>query len=118
MTAATRQGRVAGPGRVQWERLFALEPGPSLPLQTRLRQAIVQALLDGRLDAGAAMPSSRELARLLGLSRNTVTAAYEQLVDEGFLPLDKKGRPQKPGSWQPAASWAKDPGVWTFDYCR
>jgi GntR family transcriptional regulator/MocR family aminotransferase len=85
VTGATRQGRVAGPGRVQWERLFALEPGPSLPLQTRLRQAIVQALLDGRLASGVALPSSRELARLLGLSRNTVTAAYEQLVAEGFL---------------------------------
>lgn len=85
MTPAARQGRVAGPGRVPWERLFALEPGPSLPLQTRLRQAIVQALLDGRLATGAAMPSSRELARLLGLSRNTVTAAYVQLAAEGFL---------------------------------
>ena len=85
MTPSARQGRGTGPGRVQWERLFALEPGPSLPLQTRLRQAIVQALLDGRLTAGAALPSSRELARVLGLSRNTVTAAYEQLVAEGFL---------------------------------
>ena len=85
MTQEARQGRSTGPGRVQWERLFALEPGSSLPLQTRLRQAIVQALLEGRLAAGVAMPSSRELARLLGLSRNTVTAAYDQLVDEGFL---------------------------------
>ncbi len=32
-----------------------------------------------------ALPSSRELARLLGLSRNTVTSAYLQLIDEGFL---------------------------------
>ena len=31
------------------------------------------------------MPSSRELAVLLGLSRNTVTSAYLQLMDEGFL---------------------------------
>jgi GntR family transcriptional regulator/MocR family aminotransferase len=85
VTPEARQGRATGPGRVQWERLFALEPSPWLPLQTRLRQAIVQALLEGRLAAGAPMPSSRELARLLGLSRNTVTAAYDQLVDEGFL---------------------------------
>ena len=51
----------------------------------RLRQALVQAIADGRLPAGSAMPSSRELARVLGLSRNTVTAAFEQLVDEDFL---------------------------------
>ena len=56
-----------------------------LPLQGRLRLAIVQAVLDGRLAPGAPLPSSRELARLLGLSRNTVTSAYLQLIDEDFL---------------------------------
>jgi GntR family transcriptional regulator/MocR family aminotransferase len=69
----------------QWAHLFALPEHPALPLQGRLRQAVVQAILEGRLPAGAPLPSSRELARLLGISRNTVTAAYEQLVDEAFL---------------------------------
>ncbi|MBC7482626.1 MAG: winged helix-turn-helix transcriptional regulator, partial [Rhizobacter sp.] len=45
----------------------------------------MQASLAGRLSPGAALPSSRELAALLGLSRNTVTSAYLQLMDEGFL---------------------------------
>ena len=45
----------------------------------------MQAILDGRLSAGAPLPSSRELATLLALSRNTVTSAYLQLMDEGFL---------------------------------
>lgn len=70
---------------VQWAQLFALPSKSTLPLQGRLRQAIVQAILEGRLPAGAALPSSRELATLLGLSRNTVTSAYQQLVDEAFL---------------------------------
>ena len=69
----------------QWAHLFALPEHPALPLQGRLRLAVVQAILDGRLPTGAPLPSSRELARLLGISRNTVTAAYEQLVDEAFL---------------------------------
>jgi len=69
----------------QWAQLFALPEHAALSLQARLRLAIVQAVLDGRLSPGAALPSSRELARLLGLGRNTVTAAYEQLVDEQFL---------------------------------
>jgi GntR family transcriptional regulator/MocR family aminotransferase len=73
------------PTSTQWAQLFELPDHPALPLQARLRLAVVQAILEGRLGAGAAMPSSRELARLLGLSRNTVTAAYEQLVDEAFL---------------------------------
>ena len=69
----------------QWETLFALPDKPALPLQQRLRLSVVQAILDRRLPAGAPLPSSRELAKLLGLSRNTVTAAYAQLMDDGFL---------------------------------
>ena len=73
------------PRTTQWAQLFALPEASALPLQGRLRQAIVQTILDGRLTAGAPLPSSRELAEILGLSRNTVTSAYLQLVDEGFL---------------------------------
>jgi len=71
--------------QTQWEQLFQLPAGSALPLQGQLRQALVQAIMEGRLPAGASLPSSRELAKLLGLSRNTVTAAYMQLIDEGFL---------------------------------
>ena len=70
---------------VQWATLFQLPEQPALPLQGRLRLAVVRAILDGRLGAGAPLPSSRELATLLGMSRNTVTSAYLQLMDEGFL---------------------------------
>ena len=70
---------------IQWARLFELPEHAALPLQGRLRVAVVEAILSGRLPAGAAMPSSRELARALALSRNTVTAAYQQLIDEAFL---------------------------------
>src|SRR6187551_1151364 len=70
---------------IQWARLFEIAERPALPLQARLRGAVVQAIGEGRLAAGAALPSSRELAAQLGISRNTVTAAYLQLVDEGFL---------------------------------
>ncbi|MCZ4315636.1 PLP-dependent aminotransferase family protein [Comamonadaceae bacterium G21597-S1] len=73
------------PRTVQWAQLFALPAKSALPKQGRLRQAILEAILDGRLTVGAHLPSSREIAILLGLSRNTVTSAYLQLVDEGFL---------------------------------
>ncbi|MFN0184635.1 MAG: PLP-dependent aminotransferase family protein, partial [Aquabacterium sp.] len=79
---ARRRGMVR---HAQWGQLLALSGPDTLPLQTRLRQAVVQAILAGRLTEGAALPSSRELARVLGLSRNTVTAAFQLLVDEGFL---------------------------------
>jgi len=46
-----------------------------------LRQAIVQ----GEMLAGTALPSTRALARRLGVSRNTVVSAYEALMTQGFL---------------------------------
>jgi GntR family transcriptional regulator/MocR family aminotransferase len=68
-----------------WAHLFALDDNTGLPLQSRLRSRVVQVILDGRLAEGAALPSSRDLAQALGLSRNTVTAVYQQLVDEAYL---------------------------------
>lgn len=56
-----------------------------LPLQARLRRVVVDAILGGLLPAGTMIPSSRDLAAALSISRNTVTLAYQHLVDEGFL---------------------------------
>jgi GntR family transcriptional regulator/MocR family aminotransferase len=42
-------------------------------------------IADGTLQAGARAPSTRGLAAELGVSRTTVTAAYEQLAAEGYL---------------------------------
>lgn len=43
-----------------------------------------QAILDGVLQPGSRLPSTRALASDLGLSRNTVVMAYEQLRGEGY----------------------------------
>lgn len=69
----------------QWKQLFQLQEQAGLPLHARLRLVVVQAILEGRLTPGTALPSSRDLAKVLALSRNTVTAAYVQLVDDGYL---------------------------------
>ncbi|ACU77700.1 transcriptional regulator, GntR family with aminotransferase domain [Catenulispora acidiphila DSM 44928] len=50
-----------------------------------LESALREAIRDGSLRPGVPLPSSRGLAEQLGLSRGTVTSAYGQLVDEGFL---------------------------------
>ncbi|WP_331281398.1 GntR family transcriptional regulator [Streptacidiphilus albus] len=50
-----------------------------------LESALRAAIRDGRLAAGTLLPSTRGLAQELGLSRGTVTAAYDQLVEEGHL---------------------------------
>lgn len=54
-------------------------------LQQQLMQKLVQAISMGHFACGSKMPSSRKLAEQLGIARNTVVAAYEQLIDEGYL---------------------------------
>jgi GntR family transcriptional regulator/MocR family aminotransferase len=50
----------------------------------QLLRALKAAMRDGRLPPGTRLPSSRQLAADLGLSRNTVVAAYELLCAEGL----------------------------------
>ena len=59
-------------------------------LAEALHQQLRDAVLDGRLAAGAALPSSRSLAAQLGLGRNTVVTAYDLLVAEGYV-LPRRG---------------------------
>tara|TARA_B100000700_G_scaffold28951_1_gene27874 strand:- start:21969 stop:23540 length:1572 start_codon:yes stop_codon:yes gene_type:complete len=55
------------------------------PLSRRLYLGLRERIQAGRLAPGSRLPSSRRLARELCLGRNTVLAALEQLVAEGFL---------------------------------
>ncbi|HEX6569236.1 MAG TPA: PLP-dependent aminotransferase family protein [Acidimicrobiales bacterium] len=57
-----------------------------------VEQALRAAIRDGRLVAGAALPSTRQLASDLGLARGTVVDAYDQLVVEGYLAARPGGR--------------------------
>ncbi|HAV87189.1 MAG TPA: PLP-dependent aminotransferase family protein, partial [Pseudomonas sp.] len=60
-----------------------LDPGQGLARQ--LYQALRERILDGRLRGGSRLPASRDLAALLGISRNTVTRAFDQLYAEGYV---------------------------------
>jgi GntR family transcriptional regulator/MocR family aminotransferase len=51
----------------------------------RIYRQLRDAVLDGRLRPGERLPPTRELARRLDVSRNTVAAAYDRLTAEGFL---------------------------------
>lgn len=61
-------------------------PAPgSGTLAQSLHQQLRAAVLDGRLVAGSALPSTRAVAEALGISRNTVVTAYDLLVAEGYV---------------------------------
>lgn len=63
----------------------ALDATLPLPLSRQLYEELRAAMRDGRVHPGTRLPSTRDLAASLGLSRNTVLAAYEQLGAEGYL---------------------------------
>lgn len=51
----------------------------------RLYHGIRTAILDGRLHPGERLPASRDLAKSLGISRNTVVTSFDLLTSEGYL---------------------------------
>ncbi|MGI8552584.1 MAG: PLP-dependent aminotransferase family protein [Dehalococcoidia bacterium] len=62
-----------------------LERGADRSLEGQLAEQLRCAILEGKLAAGARLPSTRALATVLGVSRNVPVAAYDELVGEGYL---------------------------------
>src|SRR6266480_2602026 len=75
---------------IQWsglgpELLLQLDRGRGQPLRSQLEAGLRDAIRRGRLQSGERLPSSRELARDLGVSRGLVQECYGQLLAEGYL---------------------------------
>jgi GntR family transcriptional regulator/MocR family aminotransferase len=65
--------------------IFPVGHDSPVGLQAQVRRHLVDAIMDGRLVPDQPLPSSRGLAKALGVSRNTVVLAYQALADEGVL---------------------------------
>jgi GntR family transcriptional regulator/MocR family aminotransferase len=61
------------------------------PRQRMLHECLRKAIRDGTLAAGTRLAASRALAEELGVARNTVLYAYEQLASEGFVSTGRRG---------------------------
>ncbi len=104
----------------------------STPVYRQIADSVRAALRDGRLRTGRRLPPTRDLARELGVNRNTVVAAYELLAGDGlvesragrgtFVVSDRPGTPAGPATaaapgnagpeWQSVFSRAADgPGL-------
>lgn len=68
-----------------WQQFFQREQHKGLSLQGQIRKMLVAAILDGQVPVDDPIPSSRELSTRIGVARNTVVIAYQQLMDEGYL---------------------------------
>lgn len=64
---------------------ITLDYKPDVPLYKQLCDAILDCIQTGRLKPGEYLPSTRELARLLSISRVTVVRSYEELLSQGYL---------------------------------
>lgn len=67
------------------EFLFPIERDDGESLQAQIRAALERAVASGRFAPGEPAPSTRRLAAALGVSRNTVSLAFQALVDQGLL---------------------------------
>lgn len=85
----------------------------NLPIYLQIRDELGQRISDGRLTPGLRLPSARELARSIGVNRNTVAQAYEAMsrdgtvrssVGQGTFVAERTTRP-------PSESPAKTPGL-------
>ena len=64
---------------------LVIEDKPDVPMYRRISDALKEKIVGGRLSPGAPLPSTRRLAEMLGVSRETVVRSYEYLQSQGFL---------------------------------
>ncbi len=62
-----------------------IDPSRATPIYMQIIQALIRDIERGRLTSGTYLPSSRDLAQMLGVNRKTVVLAYEDLIAQGWL---------------------------------
>src|SRR5690242_5523357 len=73
------------PGNVSFDLSLELPSRGSRRIGRDLHRQLRAAIVGGRLQSGLRLPSTRELAGMLGVSRNTVVNAYDLLLAEGYV---------------------------------
>src|SRR6476469_2342887 len=76
------------------ELLLSVNRDGSRTLGAQIEDQLRRAIRDRALRPGAGVPSTRDLARQLGVSRRVVVDAYAQLAAEGYLSLRQGARPR------------------------
>lgn len=65
--------------------LVQLDRESAVPLYVQIVEGVRRLIASGALDPGTRLPAARQLARELGINRNTANNAYDELVAEGLL---------------------------------
>src|SRR3546814_8079338 len=77
------RGPMLRPGQVSLG--ARIDPSRDVPIYMQIIQALIRDIERGRLTSGTYLPSSRQLAKVLGVNRKTVVFAYEDLIAQGWL---------------------------------
>ena len=77
--------------------LLHLTPDDAEPLREQIARQLRRRIVRGELEAGAALPGHRQLARQHRVAPTTVEAAYEALIADGFLVGSTAGEVQVAG---------------------
>ena len=64
---------------------IVIAPDSPVPINEQICRALRVAIVSGDLPVGTLLPTSRELAQVLGVGRNTVVAAYSRLAAESYV---------------------------------
>lgn len=71
--------------KIQLRDQFAINRNRAEPLSLQIVRQLQEAIETGIVAGGAQLPSTRSLARSLGVSRNTVLTAYDELAARGLV---------------------------------
>jgi GntR family transcriptional regulator / MocR family aminotransferase len=92
--------------------LLSVSRSATATLGKQIEDQLRLAIRDGALRPGARVPSTRDLARQLGVSRRVVVDAYAQLAAEGYLLLRQGARPRvADGAMSPRGAAAAPPAI-------
>lgn len=71
---------------------FSFDTDSKIPLYHQLYSFIKNEIQSGRINDQTKLPSKRKLSSYLSISQNTIQAAYDQLIEEGYIqPIERKG---------------------------
>lgn len=109
--------RPKGDPALVWDQLLTSPSKRQGNLATQLITSFIDAIDGNQIPEGVRVPSSRSLARSLGVGRNTVIAAINSLVEQGYLvAVDRAGVFVASGRFAQARFQTSSPATNTYDW--
>jgi DNA-binding GntR family transcriptional regulator len=105
MKRATGGGHFTSRGRELFVPSIVLDRESGVALHRQIYLQIGDAIRSGAIRHGARLPSTRVMAKILGLSRNTMLAAYDELATENLLHGERGAGMRVNGAPATEVSW-------------